>query len=253
VTQSRPLWQLSGGLCPGVFGGQASRALEGNAEGALVGITEQKGDLLEVELLFRDVPFGQVTALRVMEFREAGPLFSKTSMHGGPCQTQLCGNGISLGAATGQEVGDCLAYVSYHAGLLRFMLLQHLLRVPDEFNAYFGTFSPAQLAGQRNVLAGDQDFECLRHVSQLNRREPRARQTHVFQVAEYRTSIIANQQANWLVDLVARVGISSVVHSKLIQVGYGACELKTVHSANELLPHGVAGLLRNGISRSTTW
>jgi hypothetical protein len=112
-----------------------------------------------------------------------------------------------------------------------------VIRVSDELNAYFGTFNPAQLAGQRNVLAGNQDFECLRHVSQWNRRKSRARQTHVFQFAEHTTSIIANQQADWATDLVARVGISSVVHSKRIQVSYGKGELKTVHSANEWLSH----------------
>ena len=112
-----------------------------------------------------------------------------------------------------------------------------VIRIPDELNAYFFTFDPAQLAGQRNVLAGDQDFECRRHVSQWNRRKPRARQTHVFQFAEHTASIIANQQADGAADLIARVGISSVVHSKLIQVSYGKGELKTVHSANEWLPH----------------
>ena len=111
-----------------------------------------------------------------------------------------------------------------------------VIRVPDELNAYFCAFNPAQLAGQRNVLAGDQDFKRLRHVSQWNRRKPRARQTHVFQFAEHATAIIANQQADWVSDLVARVGISSVVHSRLIQSSYGKGELKTVCSANEWLP-----------------
>ena len=121
-------------------------------------------------------------------------------------------------------------------GLMLFVDVMAVIRIPRKLNAYFCTVNPAQLAGQRNVLAGDQDFECLRHVSQWNRSKPRARQTHVFQFAEHTASIVANQQADRASDLVARVGISSVVHSKLIQSGYGKGELKTVHSANEWLP-----------------
>jgi len=112
-----------------------------------------------------------------------------------------------------------------------------VIRVPDKLDAQFFTFDPAQPAGQCNVLAGDEYLERLRHISQWNRGKPCARQAHVFQFAEHTTSIVANQQADRTADFVARVGISSVVHSKLIQDSYGAGELKTVHSANEWLPH----------------
>ncbi|MEO9874311.1 MAG: hypothetical protein ABJM26_19535 [Anderseniella sp.] len=41
-----------------------------------------------------------------------------------------------------------------------------VVRVACELNAYFCTVNPAQLAGQRNILACDQDFERLGHVSE---------------------------------------------------------------------------------------
>lgn len=93
-----------------------------------------------------------------------------------------------------------------------------VIRAADELNAYFCTFNPAQLTGQRDILAGDQDFERLRHISERNRGQPRARQAHVFQFTEHTTSIIAYQQADGAADIVARMGVPSVAHSKLIQV-----------------------------------
>ena len=91
-----------------------------------------------------------------------------------------------------------------------------VLGCPDKLNAQFTTFNPPKLTGQRNIFAIDQDFERLRHIPQRNRREPRACETHVFQFAEYATSIIANQQADRAADLVAWVGISSVVHGEYL-------------------------------------
>ena len=126
--------------------------------------------------------------------------------------------------------------ISRYCGLMRIVDVVAVIRVAGELNAYLCTFNPAQLAGQRNILACDQDFERLGHVSERHRGQPRARQTHVFQFTEHTTSIVAYQQAYRTANFVARVAISSVVHIRFIQVASGASELKSVHSANEWLP-----------------
>jgi len=69
---------------------------------------------------------------------------------------------------------------------------------------------PERLHRTGTIFAIDQYFERPRHIPQWNRREPCARETHVFQFAGYATSIIVNQQADRAADLVARVDISSV-------------------------------------------
>ena len=113
-----------------------------------------------------------------------------------------------------------------------------VIRVAGELNAYFCTVNPAQLAGQRDILACDQDFERLGHVSERHRGQPRARQTHVFQFTEHTTSIVAYQQADGTANFVARVAISSVVHVNVIYVDHGLKELKLAHSANEWFRDG---------------
>ena len=114
-----------------------------------------------------------------------------------------------------------------------------IVNIPGELNPCFSTFNPAQSAGHRNVLAGEQNFEPLGQVPHWNRRKLRARQTHVLQIAEYVIPLIANQQADWLVDLVTRVRVSSVVHSDVVLSRHGSCESKTDHSTNKWLPHAM--------------
>jgi len=84
-----------------------------------------------------------------------------------------------------------------------------IVNIPGELNPCFSTFNPAQSAGHRNVLAGDQNFEPLGQVPHWNRRKLRARQTHVLQIAEYVIPLIANQQADWLVGSTTRTNLKS--------------------------------------------
>jgi len=129
------------------------------------------------------------------------------------------------------------ASICRYCGLMRIVNVVAVIRVAGELNAYFFTVNPAQLAGQCNILACDQDFERLWHVSERHRGQPRARQTHVFQLTEHTTSIVAYQQADGTADFIAWVAISSVFHIRFIQAVPGASELKSVHSANEWLPN----------------
>ena len=86
----------------------------------------------------------------------------------------------------------------------------------DELNTCFFTFNPAKSAGHRNIFAGDLDTEPLGQVPEGNRRKLRAGDTHILQFAEHTTSFVANQQADRVADFVARVNVSSVVHTELI-------------------------------------
>lgn len=134
--------------------------------------------------------------------------------------------------SSGLRIGSCR-----YCGLVLIVDVVAVVRVAGKLNTYFCTVDPAQLAGQRNILTCDQYLKRLGHVSERHRRQTGTRQAHVFQFTKHTAPIVADQQADRAANFVARVAISSVVHAELIQVGSGAGELKSVHSANEWLPN----------------
>lgn len=103
-----------------------------------------------------------------------------------------------------------------------------VFRFADKFHANLGSVTPAETAGENSILTVNYKLESLWKAFQWHAGKPSAGDAHVLEFAKYTAAIMANQQRYLLVEVVARVSVSSVAHHGHIIDMFGWKELESL-------------------------